>query len=274
MSTASCMLRRVLFGLALSGPVFAQTAEVSYSVAESVPVLGSGMTLLLGIVLLLLGWSWLRKNPGSSYKNLAIGAISVGMLASAASGGWLVSNANAVIAATSYLFSENSSPVSVTSFPAMLENDLDKIATIESIEVSGCPDLAQVTGSCEEGLDLYPNGGSCSIDSVCSSTQQCETGVDPINDSPWVICEASDTEVWVSADNGGTYNADLICQNLGFDEVGQYGGTCGNVCGYCEAATSCAAPGNKTFDSSGNQGEGDYGLILATTVHWTCVNLP
>jgi hypothetical protein len=260
--------------LFVPGFAIAQTAEVTYTVAQAVPIFGSGIALLLGLALLLTGWVWLKKNPGSSYSKLATGIMALGMLASVSSGGWLVSNANAVIATTTYLFSENASPVIVSSFPATLENDLTAVATLQSIDVEGCQGIAKITGSCEVGMTLAEVGGSCSLDSVCGAQGQCDTGLDPITNSPWVICEQSINEAWISADDGGTYNADLICQNLGYDRAGDHGGTCGNVCGYCEGTTSCSSPGNKFFDGGGGEGDAGFGLVLSYTVHWLCVNDP
>ena len=71
-------------------------------------------------------------------------------------------------------------------------------------------------------------GGNCSLDSVCGTVQvaqQCDANTDPINGSPWIVCDINQDEAWISANNGGVFNADLICQDLGFDRVGQHGGT-------------------------------------------------
>lgn len=254
----------------------AQTAVVTYGVQVPVPALGTFGLLTMGLLLALFGFIWVKKHPNTAHK-LAVTAIAAGLLTSAGTGGWLVSNAEAIPSITDYLFSENSSPVSVTNFPASLTNDLAESALIISIDVSGCQTPTEITGTCEEGAFLAGNGGSCSLDSVCApdipTGLQCDTGTDTYTNSPWVICESTPDELWISADNQGTYNADLICQDLGFDRAGQRGGTCGNVCGYCEATTSCDSPGNKTFDGNGAS-SGDYGLVMAVTVHWTCVNDP
>ena len=154
--------------LFVPGFAIAQTAEVTYVVTQAVPVFGSGIVLLLGLALFLTGWTWLKKNPGSSYSKLVTGIMALGMLASVTSGGWLVSNANAVIVTTTYLFSENASPVIVSSFPATLENDLSAPATLQSIDVTGCKGIAEITGSCAVGMTLAEVGGNCSLDSVCN----------------------------------------------------------------------------------------------------------
>lgn len=264
----------LVFTLMFSSVAVAQTAEVTYISQIPVPVFGTFGLLVMGLVLALTGYVFLKKRS-DAFQKLTVTAITVGLLTSAGAGGWLVKNAEAVISATEYLFSENSNPVIVTSFPAAVTNDLGYPATILSVEVSGCPGEIAITGTCEPDVNLSENGGSCSLDSVCESigAQQCDTGNDIYTNSPWVVCEASANEAWVSADDGGQYNADVICQELGYDRADQAGGTCGNVCGYCEAPTSCSAPGTKIFDGNGVS-TGPYGMLLATTVMWTCVNDP
>ena len=64
---------------------------------------------------------------------------------------------------------------------------------------------------------------------------------------------------------------------VGYSTVGQWGGTCGNVCGFCEGATSCMNTGQMNFNfgnwsGSGNCGSDMLGPIICQTVHWTCVN--
>ncbi len=101
---------------------------------------------------------------------------------------------------------------------------------------------------------------------------QCLMDVDPIDKtSKWVICSADCNGAWIAGNTGGTYHAGLICHNLGYSKVGQYGGTCGNVCGYCEGATNCNMHGQQHFDNGGLQGMDMYGPILSFTVMWTCV---
>lgn len=101
---------------------------------------------------------------------------------------------------------------------------------------------------------------------------QCLAGNSPTTSSPYVVCSADSTSAWISANNDGTYYPLAICQALGYATVTAYGGTCGNVCGYCEGSTSCSSHGSETFDGSGapslaslNSGGG-----LAYTVHWKC----
>lgn len=57
----------------------------------------------------------------------------------------------------------------------------------------------------------------------------------------------------------------MLCQDLGYAGVGQIGGTCGNVCGFCQAN------GQQVFDGGGACGQDGLGPLLCVTVHWTCV---
>jgi peptidoglycan hydrolase CwlO-like protein len=98
----------------------------------------------------------------------------------------------------------------------------------------------------------------------------CDVGFDPRTNSPWIVCRADQNEVWVSANTGGTYHAEAICQSLGYPQLVSFGGTCGNVCGYCQGPTSCTSPGNRTMDGAGNAGTDDLGRKLSFTVHWVC----
>jgi cysteine-rich repeat protein len=66
----------------------------------------------------------------------------------------------------------------------------------------------------------------------------------------WVVCDADASTAWISANSSGVYEIQSICQSLGYATVSQWGGTCGNVCGYCEGGTSCASPGQRYFDGS------------------------
>ncbi|KYF51788.1 hypothetical protein BE08_16360, partial [Sorangium cellulosum] len=90
--------------------------------------------------------------------------------------------------------------------------------------------------------------------------------------SPWVVCAADERSAWISADTMGHYHIDDICQKLGYAAAGDYGGTCGNVCGYCEAETSCRRPGRRYFDGAGECGYDDLGRLICYTVQWECVN--
>lgn len=83
------------------------------------------------------------------------------------------------------------------------------------------------------------------------------TGV--ISGNPWTVCRADTNTAWLSANNGGTYNAVAACQSVGYTSVTNQGGTCGDVCGYC------GTPGLETYD-----GGGGSPTSLSTTVHWEC----
>ncbi|PRP90672.1 hypothetical protein ENSA5_62910 [Enhygromyxa salina] len=89
------------------------------------------------------------------------------------------------------------------------------------------------------------------------------------NGDPWVICSIDQNSAWVAANTGGTYQADEICNFLGFNTLSNWGGTCGDVCGYCEGgASSCQNPGSMNFDGGG---DGNFPQ-LSFTVHWLCTN--
>jgi hypothetical protein len=134
-------------------------------------------------------------------------------------------------------------------------------------------------------LDAPPPGCSCrSLDfdpaiGVCidaappgDAPAPCTAGTDPGPEaSPWVVCQADAASAWVSADVEGFYHVDQICRSLGYAGMSQFGGTCGNVCGYCEEPTSCEAPGQRIFDGAGDCGEDELGLQICFTVMWECV---
>ncbi len=98
---------------------------------------------------------------------------------------------------------------------------------------------------------------------------------DPETNDPWVVCQADCNSAWVSHANanGGTYHATQICQTLGYAQIGKYGGTCSDICGYCgkPQVGTCANPGTMMFDGGGNQGIDQWGLILGRTVQWQCL---
>ncbi len=102
--------------------------------------------------------------------------------------------------------------------------------------------------------------------------ESCESGNDPYTGSEWVVCTADQNQAWISHSNagGGNYHPQLICESLGYAGYGSYGGTCGNVCGYCEGPTSCEAPGNQNFDGAGDCGSDEGGPVLCYTVMWQC----
>lgn len=128
--------------------------------------------------------------------------------------------------------------------------------------------------SCNDGLDNDCDGLIDAQDPDCAPPlpEACDTGNDPRTSDPWVVCAADANTAWISANSIGTYHAQAICTSLGYATVSQYGGTCGNVCGDCQAATSCTAPGNRTFDGQGNIGSDDLGILLSLTVMWECQN--
>jgi len=112
------------------------------------------------------------------------------------------------------------------------------------------------------------------IDPTASSATACQTGNDPYTGAPYVVCTATPTYAWISANNFGQYHIDLICQSLGYAGIGRWGGTCGNVCGFCQGPTSCSSPGSATFSagtSPNNCGSDSHGPLWCNTIQWECV---
>lgn len=100
---------------------------------------------------------------------------------------------------------------------------------------------------------------------------QCQTGQSPTSNNNYVVCRADASSAWVSSTTvgGAQYRALQICQFLGYSSVSAQGGTCGNVCGYCQSATSCTSRGNETYDGGGGGGV-NSGNLIGSTVHWRC----
>lgn len=118
-----------------------------------------------------------------------------------------------------------------------------------------------ITGSC--------NAGKC----PCPLKNQCDTGTDVTNQNlTWVVCRSDCQTAWVSMlnQNGGMYHAEYICKQLGYAKLGQHGGTCGNICGYCQNQTACNNLGTEKYDNGGSCGSDQYGQILCQTVMWQC----
>lgn len=127
---------------------------------------------------------------------------------------------------------------------------------------------------CDDGN--MGSGDGCSASCTPEFPNQCDGGNDPYTGAPWVVCSADSNTAWLSANNQGYYHPEAICQSLGYSTVGQWGGTCGNVCGYCEGATDCTTHGTQQFDFGawagvGNCGNDGFGETICVTVMWTCV---
>ncbi len=128
---------------------------------------------------------------------------------------------------------------------------------------------------CASGVDEDCDGETDEVDCIdpgCLNggavpPVSCDSGSDPFTGDPWVVCEADCGTAWLSADNAGTYAIELICQNLGYTGASQWGGTCGNVCGYCEEPTACDSLGTRIFDGSTGCDPPDS---HCTTVMWEC----
>ena len=80
----------------------------------------------------------------------------------------------------------------------------------------------------------------------------CTTGTDPETGDPWVVCEADASGAWISTNDsefGGTYHAAQICQQLGYQGLGQYGDTLQSVCGVDEDSY-CDDLGDEAFSTA------------------------
>jgi hypothetical protein len=115
--------------------------------------------------------------------------------------------------------------------------------------------------------------GQCTLPVGPCANKKCDAGTDVTDNTlTWTVCNADCNTAWVSMvkQGGGKYHAEYICKQLGYNKLGSHGGTCGNVCGYCQGQTSCNATGNMNFDSGGSCGSDQYGQILCYTVMWQC----
>lgn len=97
----------------------------------------------------------------------------------------------------------------------------------------------------------------------------CFIGTDPMSGARYTICRADCMTAWVHhADpGGGRFAFQTICRDLGYARAAQWGGTCGDICGYCEGKTSsCMRNGTEKYDSGGMCGAD----CLSVTVMWQC----
>lgn len=148
-----------------------------------------------------------------------------------------------------------------------LDNELDQqgqlLVTLQNQQVN--------LGLLVDGLEQRAGaleGRVTALEGYHITAEQCDTGNDLTTGDPWVVCEADADEAWISADDWGTYYPDDICQQLGYSSMGEYGGNCGSICGWCQGSTSsCSAPGTKKFDGGGYANAPQ----LRYTVTWTCV---
>lgn len=126
--------------------------------------------------------------------------------------------------------------------------------------------------TCDDG-NVAPGDG-CDPSCLIEVPEVCFGDADPLSGALWVVCSASATEAWIAhaLPGGGEFHPELICASLGYASVGEYGGTCDNICGYCQSGTSCLANGDPIFDSGGDCGMDEGGIVLCPSVHWQCTN--
>ena len=156
--------------------------------------------------------------------------------------------------------------------PGSCDNDLECLVPHGLGQCSSHVENDPPTGrcsvaSCERGYVVSKDKTAC----VSASPVQCLSGADLETAATYTVCSSGATVAWISSTNGGgKYHSLQICRTLGYTGVGQFGGTCGNVCGFCEAPTSCSVHGRETFDGAGAQPADAFGPVLAFTVTWQC----
>jgi hypothetical protein len=120
----------------------------------------------------------------------------------------------------------------------------------------------------------FVDGGPCTNGTPPPSV--CQSGTDAETKDEYVVCAADCFSAWISTgvSNGGTFHARQICRQLGYSQLGQFGGTSSHVCGYTfdPPDTSCKKPGSQTFDGEGRQNNDAFGPVLAFSVQWQCIN--
>ncbi len=124
---------------------------------------------------------------------------------------------------------------------------------------------------CDDGNNTSNDG--CDANCMSEFPPVCTTSTVGVQSgSPWVVCEASPSGAWLSHSvqgQGGTYDPLAACQSIGYSQVGNFGGNCGDVCGYCSSSTtSCSNPGPKTFTGGGKSCGQQF---LCITVMWECL---
>ena len=97
----------------------------------------------------------------------------------------------------------------------------------------------------------------------------CMTSSYGANMGSWIVCQADAATAWISdASSWGIYQADLICNYLGFSSVTAQGFTCGNVCGDCRnGGAGCGASSTAGYYFGGGGGSVSW---LTGAVHWVC----
>jgi len=152
----------------------------------------------------------------------------------------------------------------------------------DSGESATC-DIDCTAPSCGDGVMNETAGESCDDGNLMSDDgcdDMCQAEHPPVcyssnvgvqSGSDWVVCEASPTGAWLShgtQGSGGTYDPLAACQSIGYSQVGNFGGTCGNVCSYCTSGSTCMNPGAKNFTGGGTSCGAN---LLCVTVMWECL---
>jgi hypothetical protein len=150
--------------------------------------------------------------------------------------------------------------------------------TDKSSDPQNCGFCGQICPSgyyCIHGTCTNPDAGSPpDLSSGClnggaSPPAVCTEDPDPKSGAEYVVCRADCTSAWVAhaKPGGGTFAYQTICQLLGYSMASEFGGTCGDICGYCEMDNSCMMPGTEKYDGGGSCGSD----CLSATVMWKCV---
>lgn len=145
--------------------------------------------------------------------------------------------------------------------------------------VSTCVPAACGDGHVFAGVEDCDDGNVESADgcpSGCEIPDACDVG-DADTNAPWVVCSADADQAWISfgqIDLPASYHASQICEQLGYAGVAHYGASCPhNICGTCEAYSSCSQPGLPQFyDDVGTAVDDNGGIVLYGTVKWLCAN--
>ena len=137
----------------------------------------------------------------------------------------------------------------------------------DAANCGACGKACAMGSTCTNGVCVKPG---C-LGNNMPAPSACDAGKDPETGDAYTVCRGDCKTAWVSAASSGHYHAEQICKILGYGSLGTFGGTCGNTCGFCEAPTTCNAPGVESYDGHGDCGSDAFGKILCFTVQWQCL---